>query len=438
MELSAVAAGVRLLAVLALVLANGLFVAAEFAIVKSRPARIAQWVREGRPLAKVVQRAVQNPDPYVAATQLGITMASLGLGWIGEPVVATLIEPVLLWLPGSWQTVALHTISAVLAFTFITALHIVIGELAPKSLALWNAEATALVAVPPTEIFYRIFRPFIWVLNSVASGLLNLFGLRAPAGRHVAFAREELVMLVGESRLAGAVEHEEESIVRRVFRLTDRTVGEVMVHRMNVAMVAGEATVREAVEAIRHHRYTRLPVYEGDNREKLIGVVHAKDLLLALADGRDDERITAFVRPVIYVPETKLVVDLLEEMRRGGSQLAVVVEEYGSLAGIVTIEDLLEEIVGEIPGESRPAFPLVHVNQPDRIVVDASIDLPTINETFGIDLPDDEANTLGGFLFYRLGRIPEPGTKHTFRDLEFTVETVIGRRIGRVQIRRLR
>ena len=438
MELSAVAAGVRLLAVLALVLANGLFVAAEFAIVKSRPARIAQWVREGRPLAKVVQRAVQNPDPYVAATQLGITMASLGLGWIGEPVVATLIEPVLLWLPGSWQTVALHTISAVLAFTFITALHIVIGELAPKSLALWNAEATALVAVPPTEIFYRIFRPFIWVLNSVANGLLNLFGLRAPAGRHVAFAREELVMLVGESRLAGAVEHEEESIVRRVFRLTDRTVGEVMVHRMNVAMVAGEATVREAVEAIRHHRYTRLPVYEGDNREKLIGVVHAKDLLLALADGRDDERITAFVRPVIYVPETKLVVDLLEEMRRGGSQLAVVVEEYGSLAGIVTIEDLLEEIVGEIPGESRPAFPLVHVNQPDRIVVDASIDLPTINETFGIDLPDDEANTLGGFLFYRLGRIPEPGTKHTFRDLEFTVETVIGRRIGRVQIRRLR
>ncbi len=438
MELSVMSVGVRLLAVLALVAANGLFVAAEFSIVKSRHARIAQWVREGRPLARLVQRAVQNPDPYVAATQLGITMASLGLGWIGEPAVATLIEPVLLWLPGSWQVVALHTISAALAFLFITALHIVIGELAPKSLALWNAEATALVAVPPTDLFYRIFRPFIWALDSVASWLLNLFGLRAPAGRHVAFAREELVMLVGESRQAGAVEHEEESLVRRVFRLTDRTVGEVMVHRMNVAMVSNGATIREAVEAIRHHRFTRLPVYEGDNREKLIGVVHAKDLMLALADGRDDERITAYVRPVIYVPETKLVVDLLEEMRRGGSQLAVVVEEYGSLAGIVTIEDLLEEIVGEIPGESRPASPLVHVNQPDRIVVDATIDLTMLNETFDIDLPDDEANTLGGFLFYRLGHIPEPGAKHTFRDLEFTVETVVGRRIGRVQIRRLR
>jgi putative hemolysin len=207
---------------------------------------------------------------------------------------------------------------------------------------------------------------------------------------------------------------------------------------MNVAMVSNGATIREAVEAIRHHRFTRLPVYEDDNREKLIGVVHAKDLMLALADGRDDERITAYVRPVIYVPETKLVVDLLEEMRRGGSQLAVVVEEYGSLAGIVTIEDLLEEIVGEIPGESRPASPLVHVNQPDRIVVDATIDLTMLNETFDIDLPDDEANTLGGFLFYRLGHIPEPGAKHTFRDLEFTVETVVGRRIGRVQIRKLR
>jgi putative hemolysin len=438
MELSATAVGLRLLAVLALVAANGLFVAAEFSIVKSRHTRIAKWVREGRPFARAVQRAVQNPDPYVAATQLGITMASLGLGWIGEPAVASLIEPALAWLPGAWQAAALHTISAVLAFIFITGLHIVIGELAPKSLALWNAESTALVAVPPTEIFYRVFRPFIWTLNSVANGMLKLFGLRAPAGRHVALARDELVTLVGESRQAGAVEHEEESLVRRVFRLTDRTVGDIMVHRMNIAAVSGTATVREAVEAVRQQQFTRLPIYDGEDREKLIGVVHAKDLLLALADGRSDEQVAKIMRPAIYVPETKPVVDLLEEMRRGGSQLAVVVEEYGSLAGIVTIEDMLEEIVGEIPGESRPARPLVHVDQPDRLVVDATIDLVTLNDLFDIHLPNDEANTLGGFLFYHLGRIPEPGTKFTDRDLEFTVETVIGQRIGRVQIRRLR
>ncbi len=434
MELSAAAAGLRLLAVLALVAANGLFVAAEFAIVTARHTRVAQLVRQGRPLARVVQRAVQNPDPYVAATQLGITMASLGLGWIGEPTVAALIEPLLRGLPGTFREVTLHSISAVLAFTVITALHIIFGELAPKSVALWNAEATALVVVPPTDAFYRLFRPFIWALNTVANGTLKVFGLRAPGGRHVAFGREELVMLVGESRRAGAVEHEEESLVRRVFRLTDRTVGEVMVHRMNVISVPGTATVAEVIEIVRQHGFTRLPVY-GKHREDIVGTVHAKDLLLALASVRGDP-VSAIMRTVLYVPETKLVVDLLAEMRRGGSQLAVVIEEYGSMAGIVTIEDLLEEIVGEIPGESRPSKPLVHLQQPDRIVVDASIDLVALGDLFDIRLPDAEANTLGGFIFHHLGSIPEPGAKFALGDLEFTVETVVGRRIGRVHIQR--
>lgn len=435
MELSAAAAGLRLLAVLALVAANGLFVAAEFAIVTARHTRVAQLVRQGRPMARVVQRAVQNPDPYVAATQLGITMASLGLGWIGEPALATLIEPLLRGLPGTLREVTLHSIAATLAFTIITALHIIFGELAPKSVALWNAEATALVVVPPTDAFYRLFRPFIWALNTIANRTLKIFGLRAPGGRHVAFGREELVMLVGESRRAGAVEHEEESLVRRVFRLTDRTVGETMVHRMNVISVPGTATVVEVIEIVRQHAFTRLPVY-GKHREEIVGTVHAKDLLLALASGRGGDPVSAIMRPVLYVPETKLVVDLLEEMRRGGSQLAVVIEEYGSMAGIVTIEDLLEEIVGEIPGESRPSKPLVHLQQPDRIVVDATIDLVALGDLFDIRLPDEEANTLGGFIFHHIGSIPEPGAKFALGDLEFTVETVVGRRIGRVQIQR--
>ncbi|MBI2122745.1 MAG: HlyC/CorC family transporter [Armatimonadetes bacterium] len=435
MELSATAVGLRLLAVLALVAANGLFVAAEFAIVRARHTRVAQLVRQGRPFARVVQRAVQNPDPYVAATQLGITMASLGLGWIGKPAVATVIEPLLLSLPGTLREVTLHSISATLAFTFITVLHIVLGELAPKSLALWNAEATALVVVPPTDVFYRVFRPFIWALNTIANRTLRIFGLRAPGGRHVAFGREELVMLVGESRRAGTVEHEEESLVRRVFRLTDRTVGEVMVHRMNVISVSQTATVTDAIEIIRQQRFTRLPVY-GEHRENIVGTIHAIDLLLALAGGRGSDPLSAMMRNVIFVPETKLVVDLLEEMRRGGSQLAVVIEEYGSMAGIVTIEDLLEEIVGEIPGESRPSKPLVHLQHPDRIVVDATIDLATLADLFDVRLLDAEANTLGGFIFHHLGSIPEPGTKFSVGDLEFTVEAVVGRRIGRVQIQR--
>ncbi len=435
MELSPGAITLRLLAVFALVAANGLFVAAEFAIVKARRTRITQLVREGRRTARLVQRATENPEPFVAATQLGITMASLGLGWIGEPAVATLIEPLIADLPARWQPAAQHTISAALAFAAITALHIIFGELAPKSIALWNAEATALVTVPPTAVFLRVFKPFIWSLNAVANGSLRLFGLRAPSGRHVAYQREELVMLVGEARRAGTLDREEESLVRRVFRLTDRTAGEVTVHRTAIAAVPKTATVREAIDVIRQRGFTRLPVI-GEDVDQIVGAVHAKDLLIQLADGRADAPVSEVMRPVLYVPETKPVVDLLEEMRHGRSQMAVVLEEYGSTAGIVTIEDLLEEIVGEIPGEYRPQPPLVHLNQPDRVIVDAAIDLTTLSDVCGITLSGEQANTLGGFIFHYLGTIPEPGVTFSYKGLEFTVETVIGRRIGRVEIRK--
>jgi len=424
-----------LLAVVVLVAANGLFVAAEFAIVKSRRTRVAQLVRQGRRFAAVVDRATSNPDPFVAATQLGITMASLGLGWIGEPALAHLIEPLLGRLPAGWETATLRAISSTLAFAFITAAHIIFGELAPKSIALWNAEATALVVVPPTEVFYRIFRPFIWFLNTIANGTLHLFGLRAPAGRHVAFGREELVMLVGESRRAGTLDREEESLVRRVFRLTDRVVGDIMVHRTAVVGIPRTARVADAVALVRERGFSRIPVF-GDTSEEIVGGVRAKDLLLEVSAGRTDAPLESVMRPVLYVPDTKPVVDLLEEMRTGRSQLAVVLEEYGSTAGIVTIEDVLEEIVGEIPGESRPQPKLIFLSQPDRIVVDATIDLQALNDVFGIALDMENAATLGGFIFHHLGRIPEAGERFALDNLQFTVESVIGRRIGRVEIKK--
>ncbi|HLA23778.1 MAG TPA: hemolysin family protein [bacterium] len=432
MDVSAV---LLLLAVIALVVANGLFVATEFSVVKARRTRIAQLVQAGRRFAPAVQRAVNDPEPYVAATQLGITMASLGLGWIGEPALARLIAPALVGLPAGWTEAAAHAVAGTMAFVIITALHIIFGELAPKSIALWNPEATALATVPPTEIFYRVFKPFIWLLNASANGALHLFGLRAPSGRHVALARDELVMLIGESRRAGVVEHEEESLVRRVFRLTDRTVGEIMVHRTAVVGIARTATVSDAVALIRERGFSRIPVF-GETSEQMVGAVRAKDLLLELAAGHAQARVDTVMRPVLYVPETKPVVELLEEMRTGRSQLAVVLEEYGSTAGIVTIEDVLEEIVGEIAGESRPQPKLIYAAQPNCIDVDATIDLPTLNEVFGIQLSSDDAATLGGFIFHHLGRIPEPGERFVLGDLEFTVHSVIGRRIGRVEIRR--
>jgi len=424
-----------LVAVVLLVAANGLFVATEFSVVKARRTRVAQLVHAGRRFAPAVQRAVNDPEPYVAATQLGITMASLGLGWIGEPALARLIAPALSGLAAGWTEAAAHAIAGTTAFVIITALHIIFGELAPKSIALWNAEATALATVPATEIFYRVFKPFIWALNAAANGALRLFGLRAPSGRHVALARDELVMLIGESRRAGVVEHEEESLVRRVFRLTDRTVGEIMVHRTGVVGIPRTTTVSGAVAVIRDRGFSRIPVF-GETSEQIVGAVRAKDLLLELAAGHAEARVESVMRPVLYVPETKPVVDLLEEMRTGRSQLAVVLEEYGSTAGIVTIEDVLEEIVGEIPGESRPQPKLIYATQPNCIDVDATIDLPTLNEVFAMQLSSDDAATLGGFIFHHLGRIPEPGERFTLGELEFIVHSVIGRRIGRVEIRR--
>lgn len=431
MDLSA---ALRLLAVLGLLAANGLFVAAEFSIVRSRRTRITQLLQEGRRFAPTVQRAIMDPEPYLAASQLGITMASLGLGWIGEPAVAQLILPWLRGLPSGWGTTAAHAVAVTVAFVLITALHIVIGEQAPKNLALWNAEATALATVPPTEAFFRIFKPFIWTLNTLANKTLRAFGWVAP-GRHVALARDELVMLIGESRRAGVVEHEEESLVRRVFRLTDRTVGEIMVHRTAVAGVSRMATVAEAVAVVRERGFSRIPVF-GETTEQIVGAVRAKDLLLELAAGHAEARVETMMRPVLYVPDTKPVVELLEEMQAGHSQLAVVLEEYGSMAGIVTIEDVLEEIVGEIPGESRPQPKLIYATQPNCIDVDATIDLPTLNEVFGIQLSGADAATLGGFIFHHLGRIPEPGERFTIGELEFIVHSVIGRRIGRVEIRK--
>lgn len=425
-----------LLAVAALLAANGIFAAAEFSIAKARRTRLASMADRRTRFAPLVYRAAGDPEAFVAATQLGITMTSLGIGWLGEPAVAQAIAPLLEALPGAWQPAVVFAVSATLAFIAITALHIVLGELVPKSIALRNAEQVALVVVPPTLIFSRVFKPFIWLLDFLADRILRLFGLEAEPGRHVAFDREELVMLVGESRRAGVVEREEESLVRRVFRLTDRVVGDIMVHRTNVVGVPRTATVTEAVAVVRERGFSRLPVF-GETTEEIVGAVRAKDLLLQVAAGNGDAPVETVMQPVIYVPETKPVVDLLEDMRHGHSQLAVVLEEYGSTAGIVTLEDVVEEIVGEIPGESRPQPKLIFLAQPDRIVVDATIDLPTLNEVFGIALDTEEATTLGGFIFHHLGRIPEAGERFTAGELAFTVESVIGRRIGRVEIRKI-
>jgi CBS domain containing-hemolysin-like protein len=435
MEVSPSSVVLRLAAVLALVAANGLFVAAEFAIVSVRRTRLVPLADGGSWTARLVLRAAEDPNTFLAATQLGITMASLGLGWIGEPTVARLLEPWIQGLPVGLRTGTTHVIAGGLAFAFITILHIVFGELAAKSAAIWRPEGTALIVTPPTQAFYRLFRPFIWLLNSMANGTLGLFGLRAPSGHHV-YSSEEIGMLVSESQRAGAVEEEEALLVHRAFRFTDRVVEEVMVPRVSIQGLPRNATVRESIAVVREAGYSRLPVFEGD-LDNIVGMAHVKDLLLAEVDGHGQDPVERIMRPVLYTPATKPVVDLLEEMRGQGVHLVVVLDEYGGTAGIVTIEDLLEELVGEIPGEFRRERRLIILQRPDRIVVDAAISLDALHEAFPMGLRVEGVNTLGGFIFHHLGSVPEKGRTFTHGNLEFKIESASPNRVELVQIRRL-
>ena len=426
----------RLGAVLVLVAANAMFVAAEFAIVSVRRTRLIPLVEGGSRTARLVLRASEDPNAFLAATQLGITMASLGLGWIGEPAVAPVLEPVLRGLPTGLRDSTTHLVAGVLAFTFITILHIVFGELAAKSAALWRPESTAMVVAPPTELFHRLFRPFIWVLNSTANATLGLFGLRAPSGHHV-YSSEEIGLLVRESQRAGAVEEEEALLVHRAFKFTDRVVDEIMVPRVSIQGLPREATVRETIAVVREAGYSRLPVFAED-LDNIVGMAHVKDLLLAEVDGHGDDPVEKIMRPVLHTPGMKPVVDLLEEMRSKSIHLAVVLDEYGGTAGIITIEDLLEELVGEIPGEFRRERRLIILQRPDRIVVDAAIPLDALNEAFPMDLQAEGVNTLGGFIFHHLGSVPEMGRTFTHGDLEFKIESATPNRVELVQIRRLK
>ncbi|HET8680006.1 MAG TPA: hemolysin family protein [bacterium] len=424
-----------LVAVCVLVALNGMFVAAEFAIISVRRTRLTPLAERGSAAARIALRAARDPNPFLAAAQLGITMASLGLGWIGEPAVATVVEPWIAGLPLDIRAGTTRVLSATLAFLFITVLHIVFGEQAAKSAALWRPEATALLTAPPTAFFHQVFRPLIWLLNAASNSVLGLFGVRAPSGGLV-YSSEEIGMLVTESQRAGAVEKEEAVFVHRVFKFTDRVAEEVMVPRVSIRGLPKESTVRESVNVVREVGYSRLPVFD-ESLDRIVGMVHVRDLLFAEVDGRGEQALDTIMRPVLYVPETKPVVDLLNEMRHKGIQLAVVLDEYAGTEGIVTIEDLLEEIVGEIPGEFRKEPPLVVVQQPDRIVVDAAIPLEVLNEVFHIDLPTDAANTLGGFIFHHLGSIPEAGRTFRHDALEFRIESATRNRIGLVQIRKL-
>jgi len=422
----------RLAAILALVFANGFFVAAEFSIVTVRKTRIDQLVAEGHRSARAVRRAVSDPDRYIAATQLGITMASIGLGWIGEPAVALTILPVFSFMPGALAETTAHSIAVGLAFAVITALHIVLGELAPKTIALERPERTALWVVKPTELFMKIFWPFIRLLNGTGRAVVNLLGLPGGDSHSLVHSEEELKMLVTASQEAGVLEEQEEQMLHRVFGFADLTAGQVMVPRTELTGVEASASTDTLLEVITSTGFARLPVYR-ENLDNVVGILHVTDLVKPLAAGRRELNPEALAREALTVPETLRADDLLGAMQRRGTWEAIVIDEYGGTAGLVTFDSLMARIVGDLGGTAGGRI-TVH---PDGSADIGGLALvKDVNEQFDLQIDEDVYTTVGGYVLGRLGRRPRLGETIEIEGRRMRVVALDGLRVSRVWLSR--
>lgn len=453
-----ISTGLSLLAVAALVLANGFFVATEFALVSVRRTRVQTLASEGNRRAQGVLARLNHLDTYIAATQLGITIASIGLGWIGEPAVAHLIEPIL--APFNIGATALHTIAFAVGFSFITALHIVIGELAPKSLALQRPEETALIAAQPIHLFEIVFRPVIFGLNWIGNAVVRAFGVEPAAGHTLVQSAEELKLAVDASREAGLVNETAHDLVGRAFSFTDLQARHVMVPRTEVVAVPVDATLDDVIALAGETTYTRLPVYEGDN-DHIVGILKIKKLLpLFVRDAVIRESVPAssnghgpspngtgprtlkafdvrdYMTEPMLVPETLPASEVLTQMRENHGQMGVVIDEYGGTAGIVTLQDIVNRLIGKIEEEEHFAE-LEGVNADGTLSLDGLTGLGELRDVYDVDLESDEydVETLGGYVFFRLGRPAIVGDEVDAPDGErLRVEELDGLRVARVRI----
>jgi magnesium and cobalt exporter, CNNM family len=423
-----------LLAIMLLVLGNGFFVAAEFSLVTVRRTRIDQLIAEGSSTARAVRRALSDPDSYIAATQLGITMTSLGLGWIGEPALAHVIEPAFAVLGDRIALATSHSIAFTIAFAVITSLHIVLGELAPKTVALQYPERMSLIVARPTELFMKVFWPFIRLLNGMGRAVVQAFGLRPPSGHSLVHSEEELKMLVTASQEAGVIEEDEEQMLHRVFGFADLTAGQVMVPRTEMVAIAADASVDGVLQAVARGGHDRYPVYQKD-LDNIVGVLHLTDLLLVIASGSAVD-VAALARDAYTVPETMPADTLLGEMRARNTPLAIVIDEYGGTAGLVTFAGLMERIVGSLGHEGAGGG--ITVLADGSALADGLALVTDVNEQFGLHIDEDVYNTIGGYVLGRLGRRARLGDRIEVERRTMRVEALDGLRVARVFISRER
>jgi CBS domain containing-hemolysin-like protein len=418
---------------LLLVFANGFFVATEFSIVKIRQSRLQALVEEGRAGAGSALRMTEKLDGYLSACQLGITLASLGLGWLGEPAFARLIGPVLeRILPGTSDAVV-HTVSLTFSFGIITFLHIVVGELAPKSLAIQKPEETSMTVALPMRAFYFVFYPAIWLLNGMARKLLQAFGVSMASETHEAHSEDELRMILASSAQAGAIAASRAELLGRAMEMLEKTVRQILVPRNQVKFLDLEEPLEANVAQARSAGHTWLPVCRG-NLDEIEGVVNAKDLFFLLSRG-ELNALAQVQRPVLFVPENATLEQLLSEFRRRKRQMAVVVDEHGGTSGIVTIADVVAEVVGDIAELGRTVEE-VRTLPGGKLELPGSTQLDDLEERLGVDLEveDNEVTTIAGYLMMKLNRVPQRGDRCRVGEFDVMVTEMDGPRVVRVRI----
>jgi CBS domain containing-hemolysin-like protein len=428
---SMVVAASSLIAVLGLVALNGFFVAAEFSLVAARRSKLDEMIAQGDRAARTVQAALQHLDRYIAATQLGITIASLALGWIGEPILAQLFDRVFRTVGLNPSPTAIHVAAVPVAFFILTFFHIVLGELAPKSIALTSPEKTARAVVRPLLVFSRVMSPFIWVFNGAANSLLRVFGVE-PINDPEGHSPDEIRFLVMQAHARGTLDESDRAMLAGVLDFHEKKARDVMRPRTEVVALDIEATEEEVWEILRRERYSRYPVYR-DSLDDVTGVFLAKDLWLHSGDAPFN--LADFVREPMYVPDSRPAERVLDDLRKTRAHMAVVLDEYGGTAGIVTMEDLVEEVVGDIADEYDFA-------SRESIVTDGvlelagSLSLIDVRSDYRIQIPDGDWTTLGGYAFAKLGRLPRMGDRIPIPGGEMEVVAMDGRRIAALRIHR--
>ncbi|QJX45927.1 HlyC/CorC family transporter [Hymenobacter taeanensis] len=416
-----------------LVLLNGFFVAAEFAFVKVRISQIEIKAQSGNRLAKLVQKMLQDLNFYLSATQLGITLASLALGWIGESVVAEIVMAIIDKFHITLSTVAVHQISLVTSFSIITVLHIVLGEQAPKVMAIQKPESTTVAIAVPLYAFAWVMKPFIWILNKLSNMVAGLFGGHVTHGPE-AHSADELRLLLDQSKQSGEIQDSEHELIENVFQFNDRMVKQIMVPRTKIAAIDVNLPQDALLETVYNEGYSRIPVYEG-NIDNIVGVLYVKDLLQII---RRNEPILVqkIMRPAYFVPETKKINRLLRQFQRKHMHMAVVSDEFGGVSGIVTIEDIMEELVGEIQDEYDNEVPVVEKVSDLEYRVNTATPIPDANEYLPYPLPEgDDYETVGGLLNVIYGNIPEVGDVAVLDNYEFRVLKRSRRAVELVQLR---